>query len=415
MQDTYALMNPARKVTGWAAVVCAGYLSASTAYLLVLLAAAAGRRQAETGASERRLRLLVLVPAHNEAAIIGDTLASLKRADYPAGRLEAVVVADNCRDRTADVARAAGATVLERFDAERRGKGFALAWALEHLAEDPRRCDAVVFLDADCEPSPNLLTSIAERMEAGAEAVQAGYVVANPGESWTSALRFAAFALMNVVRPSGKGAMGLSCGILGTGFGLTRELLRRRPWESFSLSEDVEYHLRLVAAGERVWFAHEASVRSSMPTSLRTSREQNLRWEGGKWQLVRAWTPRLVRAGVRRRDPVLVHAGLELLVPPQSLLFAGNALLGLAAAAGRSSALVKLALANLLGQGAYVLGGMVLVGAPRSVYRALMLAPLLAAWKVGLQARLALGRGPKGWVATRSPGGSSRGDSMPAS
>lgn len=408
-------MGPARKTTKWVEALSVGYASVSTAYLLALLAAAVVRPQPPPAGAQRRLRFLVLIPAHDEATIIEETLASLERVDYPLDRLEVVVVADNCRDRTAEVARAAGATVLERFEPDRRGKGFALAWALGRLGAEPRQCDAVVFLDADCTPSPNLLMAIAARMEAGAQAVQAGYVVANPGDSWTSALRFAAFSLMNVVRPSGKAALGLSCGILGTGFGLRSELLQRHPWESFSLSEDVEYHLRLVEAEERVWFASEASVRSAMPTSLRESREQNLRWEGGKWQLICGWTPRLLRAGLLRRDPTLVVAGLELLVPPQSLLLAGNGALVGWAATTRSSLALRLALLNLLGQCGYVLGGMVLVRAPRSVYRALLLAPVLVFWKLVLYARVALGRGPKDWVSTRSQEDSPGRDSMVAS
>lgn len=263
--------------------VCAALWSAPTAYLLGLLAAAARGARGRRGpaAPGEHLELVVLVPAHNEEKVIDGTLAAVEGLDYPPDRFEVVVIADNCDDRTAQVAREAGATVLVRFDAERRGKGWALAWALERLREG-RQGDAVVFLDADCQPSPNLLRILDARLRAGYEAVQASYVVSNPHESWSSALRYAAFSLMNWVRPLGKDALGLSCGILGTGFALTWDLLERHPWDTFSLSEDHDYHLGLVAAGVRVGFAPEALVSSAMPTTLRDSREQNLRWEGGR-------------------------------------------------------------------------------------------------------------------------------------
>jgi hypothetical protein len=379
-----------------------GLLSLVTCYLLtLLLAAAVGRRaRPPSVGSADRLRVLVLVPAHNEELSIASTLASLRCIEYPKDRFEIIVVADNCEDATADLARAAGATVYERTDPSRRGKGHALAWALERLRTDRPDAEAVAFVDADCRVSPNFLTAIESRLRAGAVAVQTNNVVANPHESWSSALRFAAFTLIGTIRPLGKDTLGLSSGLRGTGMGFTRALLERHPWEAFSLAEDGEYHLRLVAAGERVVFAPEASVRSAMPTSLQQARQQHLRWEGGKWEIVRAWTPRLVQAGLRHRSLGHLHAGLEPLVPPQSLHLAGMVALASLAAVLRSRAGVRIAAANLLGQACYVIGGLLLVRAPAGVYRALALAPVLVAWKVGLYATVIAGRSPKSWVRT---------------
>lgn len=388
----------------WATSLCAALLSLSTAYLASLLGAAtwATRRRPATVATGEPLRLLVLVPAHNEEKVIGASLAALHALDYPRDRFEVVVIADNCDDATAEVSRAAGASVLVRSDRERRGKGWALAWALERLRDERLRSDAVVFMDADCEPSRNLLRALDRAVRAGSQAVQANYVVSNPYESWLSALRHAAFSLMNWVRPLGKDALGLSCGILGTGFALTSDVLNQHPWDAFSLAEDHDYHLGLVAAGVRVRFVPEASVSSVMPTTLRGSREQTLRWEAGKIQLIRRWTPRLLLSGLRRRDAALVHAGMEPVVPPQSFIFVANAAVAALGATTHSRPLFWVASLNFVGQVAYVIGGLMLVRAPLVVYRALLMAPLLAAWKLTVYARLVLGRGPKGWVPTRS-------------
>ena len=386
------------------ALIFGALLSFVTAYLLTLLGAAMkGRRRRAPGPpAGERLRFIVLIPAHDEEEVIGRALQSLREVDYPDQRLEVVVIADNCRDETAELARAAGATVYVRDDPERQGKGWALRWGLQQLAtrgEDP---DAVVFLDADCAASHNLLAAIDARMRRGASAVQVANLVANPHESWSSALRYAAFSLITSVHPLGKQVLGLSCGILGTGFALTCDLLQRFPWETYSLSEDHDYHLRLVTAGERVIFAPEASVSSPMPISLRASTQQNLRWEGGKLALAQHWALVLVRAGLRRRDPALLHAGLELLLPPQSLLFASNAALIAAGAFSRPRWLLRLSLVNAFGQSAYVLGGLRLGGAPRRVYLALALAPVLSLWKLSLYLRLMVGRGPKGWIGARA-------------
>jgi hypothetical protein len=225
------------------------------------------------------------------------------------------------------------------------------------------------------------------------------YEVANPDDSSAAGLRYASFALINLVRPLGKASLGLSSGLFGTGMAFSSALLARRPWNARSLLEDQEFHLALVAAGELVEFAPETWVSSAMPTSLRRSSSQQLRWDAGRGRLIRSWTPRLLGLGLRRRDPVRVHAGLEPLVPPQSLLLAANVLAGLAALPA-SRRVRRAALANLGCQAAFVLGGLALARAPAAAWRALAFAPALALWKLGLLARLWAGRGPTSWVRT---------------
>jgi hypothetical protein len=289
--------------------------------------------------------------------------------------------------------------VLERRGGE-RGKGAALAWALERLDVTGSNHDAVLFLDADCVPSPNLLSEVQARMLAGAHVVQADYVVSNPEQSWSSALRYASFALVNTVRPRGKHQLGLSCGISGSGFAVSRQVLERVGWAANSLTEDTEYHLQLLASGVAVEFIGEAAVSSPMPTSLAASQAQNKRWEMGKLAMVTHWAPRLLAAGYRRRDVQLVHAAVEGLLLPQSVLAAATLTLGAGGAALRSRTLTRAAMVGLVGQALYVLGGLSLVRAPVVVYRALAFAPLLMCWKLLLYVRLLAGRGPRSWERT---------------
>ncbi len=383
-----------------------GSLTLATGYLLVLLGAAAMQRRVRPAATAEgdHLRFIILIPAYNEELSIGDTLASLQGLDYPTDHVEIVVIADNCRDQTAELARRAGTTVYERDDPHRRGKGQALGWALDRLQGDRPEAEALLFLDADCRVSPNLLMALDTRLRAGAEAVQVNYLVANPSESWSSGLRFAAFALINTVRPLGLSALRLSCGLLGTGMGFRRSLLDEVPWDAVSLAEDGEYHCRLVETGRRVIFAPEAWVSSSMPTSLSQARDQQNRWEGGRLELIRFWTPKLALSGLRQRDLRRLHTALGPLIPPQSLHLAANVGMGILALVLRSPAGIKLAAANLIGQISYVTGGLLLVRAPASVYRALVMTPILITWKLWLYARIVTGRSPKNWIRTeRTP------------
>jgi hypothetical protein len=380
-----------------------GILALSTLYLLGLLLAArsATRRAAGPGApAGQSLRLVVLVPAHDEEAGIGATLEALRGTAYPQEARRIVVIADNCGDRTAAVAEAAGAEVWKRADPARRGKGFALAWALERLLALDDPFDAVVFVDADCTVSANVLAAIDARLRAGARAMQVDYVAGNPEASSASALRFAAFAVGDTVRSLGKDRLGLSCGLVGTGMAFTRDLLERNPWTATGLVEDGEFHMRLVLAGERVEFVPEARVSQAVPTSLKASSSQQARWEMGKWQLVRRWSGRLVFAGLAKRDPLRLHAGLECLVPPQSAIAIGNLGSALAGILLGSRRLLALSLFTAISQATFVLAGLRLVRAPAHVYRALLSAPALVASKVGLYGRLLSGRGPTSWVRT---------------
>ena len=369
------------------------------AYLLALLAAAAWglRGRPPAAVTPGQLRFAVVIPAHDEEALLSDALTSLAALDYPPALVETVVIAHNCTDATAQVASAANATVWEHRG--ERGKGAALAWGLARIVAERPQVDAVLVVDADCTVASNLLSSVEARLRAGDFAVQTAYEVSNPAASPTAALRWASFALINRVRPLGKVTLGLSAGLLGTGMAFRRELLAVRPWTARSLVEDQEYHLELVSAGVRVAFAPETSVRSPMPTSLRGSRSQQLRWDAGRGTLIRRWSPPLLRAGLQHADPARLHAALEPLVPPQSVLLAANA--ASAALALRGSRRLRWAgAANLAGQVGFVAGGLALARAPRAAWRALAFAPVLAAWKLVLLSRLWLGGTPRDWVRT---------------
>lgn len=393
-----------RRPLGAALLGFEGVLALSTGYLLALLVAARDSLRNPVAAAavgdEAPLRLAVLVPAHNEEGGIEATLESLAACGYPPGARRIVVIADNCTDGTAACCARAGTEVWERTDAAQRGKGFALIWALRRLFEEEEDVDAIVMVDADCTVSPNMLAAIDRRLRSGASAVQVDYVAGNPGDSHVSALRFGAFALADTVRFLGKQRLGFSCGLVGTGMGFRRELLERTPWTATGLVEDGEYHLHLVLAGERSEFIPEASVSQAVPTSMRASSEQQARWERGRLQLIRNWSPRLLAAGLARRDVVRVQAGLECLLPPQSLIAAGNLGSLLAGLLLGHRRLAALSAVSLAAQVTFILAGLRLVRAPLQVYRALLLAPLLIVSKIGLYARFLLGRGPTGWTRT---------------
>ncbi len=390
-----------------AAVPCVAAGALSTAHLLTLLLAAIFGREEQALQLEDTLNLVVVVPAHDEESQIESTLRSIEASRYPVAERRVVVVADNCTDRTAEVARAAGAEVWERFDPVRRGKGYALSWAFPRLVEDPMT-DAICVIDADCEPSPNLLELFAARLAAGAEVVQAPYLISNPEASNGSALRWAGFALFNLLRPLGRHRLGLSSGLLGTGMAFSRGLLRRSPWSAFSYAEDREQHMRWVLSGARVELVPRARVLSPAPIAAAGGRTQSARWDSGRGKLAMRLTPRLIACWLRTGELRALDAALEPLLPPQSLLLALN-LAGIATArlAG-SAALVGVGVGAATGQFVYVVGGLAAVGAPRAVWRALLTSPIFGLGRAARLAGALVGSGPADWERTHRDGDPAR-------
>ena len=348
--------NGFRRLVSGSTLAVAFCLAAANGYQLLLLAAAASARPPAGPAPDgRRLRFVVLIPAHDEEELLPASLDAVAAQDYPGELVETVVVADNCSDATAEVARRAGARVLVRNDPSRPGKSQALSWALPQILDS---CDAVVVLDADCVPTRNFLAAASAHLANGAAAAQSDDVVGNAGDSPSAALRAASFALLARVRAQGKEELGLSAGLFGTGMAFRREIVAAQPWHPDALDDGLDYHLQLVDAGVRVRFMPETQVVSHMPASAQASLGQQRRWEAGKLQSIRRWLPRLVGNGIRERDAAKLYAAFDLVVPPQSLLavLSGGTLLASAGLGSRP--LVRLAAMNVAAQALFVVGGL---------------------------------------------------------
>jgi cellulose synthase/poly-beta-1,6-N-acetylglucosamine synthase-like glycosyltransferase len=384
---------------GLVALVATG-LALLTAYLIVLTVAAlfARKRGPASGGAVRRFA--ILVPAHDEEALIGRLLTSLQQQDYPPDRFDVCVVADNCHDATADLARSMGARVYERVDADEQAKGFALRWLIAQLREEGRSFDAFVVFDADSVVDSNFLRTMDARLDAGSQVVQAYYSVRNGHQSAVAGLRYAALAAVHYVRPLGRSVFGLSCGLKGNGMCFTSSVVERFGWNWFTLAEDVEFHLALVRAGIRVDFAPETTVRAEMPITLAQAASQNARWERGRLQLMREKIPGLIWDGLRTRNLLQLDAAAEQLIPPLSVPFALSFLSLLASFTLGSPWLMALCGISLIGQLAYLVAGLVLVGAPRSTYLALSTAPLYIVWKFGLYGRALVSGRASSWVRT---------------
>ncbi|HKF77429.1 MAG TPA: WecB/TagA/CpsF family glycosyltransferase [Candidatus Dormibacteraeota bacterium] len=392
-----------------AILAAAGLPAALAGCYLLLLAVASFRRRRGPAAPLVPPRLVVLVPAHDEEQLIGRCVESLRRQSHPADRYRVVVVADNCSDRTAEVAGGAGAEVLERRDPAARGKGHALRWAMDRLLGSPDVFDGVVVVDADSVADRDLLARLGAGLAEGADAAQAEYLVLPEEGSTKARLVAAAFLLFHRVRFGGRAALGLPANLVGNGMLFSRRLLEAHPWCAFTGVEDLEYSIELRLAGIRPRYVGDALVQGPVPRGYGGMRAQRLRWEGGRWHVVRTRLGRLVGHGLRR-DPGVLDAALDLAVPPFGLLAMGAVAgtvvtavaVALQVAAAWSLSPWLLAVAAMTG---FVALGLVSARAPASMWLALLEAPRFLAWKVFTYARIVAGFDPRRWERSeRTPG-----------
>ncbi|TDU28697.1 cellulose synthase/poly-beta-1,6-N-acetylglucosamine synthase-like glycosyltransferase [Panacagrimonas perspica] len=370
------------------------------AYLL-LLTLLSGRPQPPPSA-DPRTRFLLVVPAHDEAGGIGRTVKSLLALEWPAEARRVHVIADNCSDDTAAIARAAGAEVTERSHASLRGKGYALQVAYDQAIAEGW-CDAVVVVDADTDVDPGLLRAFAGRIQLGAQAVQAFYGVRNPRASWRTRLVTLALAIFHRLRGRGRERLRVSCGLRGNGMCFALDTLRRVPHNAFSRVEDLEYGVALGRAGIRVWYADEAEVRADMVASEKASRSQRQRWEGGRFEFARAQGGPLLRDAVRGRSALLLDLAADVLTPPLGYFGLGAILLALGAVLLWVLGVVMPVTALLSGLPLAVLvvhvaRGVSLSGLGARGWLDLAAAPVYVLWKLSLVLRRRASS--KAWVRT---------------
>lgn len=373
----------------------------SVCYLTVLLAAAAFRRRSR-GYSSLDLPITtftVLVPAHNEELVIAATLESLAAQKYPRNLYDVVVIADNCTDSTPEIALRNSAKVWERKDSEKRGKGYALDWAITRLMRQDARPDAVVIVDADTWVDPLFLAQAASALAAhvdaqGRCALQGRYGVLNANDGWRAALMSAAFDLFNHVKPLGRDSLRLSVGLKGNGMVFSRRLLEEARWRGESVTEDIDFGLDLIRNhGIRVCYMPEAHVRAQMPATTEQATSQRKRWEGGRYRLMRQRGLPLLWEGLRRRSARLCDSAVDILLLPLAelgvLWLVWTALIAIGVVSHFIPWRPWLALALVAAGGllVYILGGLRVAKAPRAAYAALARAPFYAAWKMVLYLR----------------------------
>jgi 1,2-diacylglycerol 3-beta-glucosyltransferase len=353
-------------------------------------------------------RFHLIIPAHNEEMLLGEVLHRLKELDYDNELYNIVVIADNCSDATATIAKNCDVRCLERYNEDCKGKGYALAWALDTLlAERNDPLDAYVILDADSILSPNFLTEMNRLLNQGAKVIQARYIVLNTNDSWRTRLMSCALDLAHHAKPLGRRNIGLSDGLKGNGMCFLSEILRSVPWSGESITEDIDYALRLNERRIRIVYCPTATVSAQMPVDSKQAETQRERWEGGRYGIMKRALPILLKS-ISNNNLLLADRALDILIPPFAELFSLPIIL-LVILGGLKLIGYHLPNTNWLLFGisfvillelVYLMAGLIIAKTPLRTALSLFQAPFYILWKFGLYARMIASGGVRTWNRT---------------
>lgn len=259
-------------------------------------------------------RFMAIIPAHNEETVIGNLIESLKNQDYNKELYDIYVIADNCTDNTARVARGLGAIVYERYDENKKTKGAALDWFLQQKIKEDAPYDAICVFDADNIVDKNFIKAMNKKLCQGEDVVQGYRDIKNPTDNWITS-GYALFYWTNhrfyhLARYN----LGLSTMLNGTGFMVNFNIIKENNgWKTVTLTEDIEFSLQRILKGRKLGWATDAIVYDEQPTGFKQSWSQRSRWTVGHMQCIKEYTGKLFDAVKEQKSMITVDGLLYIL------------------------------------------------------------------------------------------------------
>ena len=270
-------------------------------------------------------KFMAIIPAHNEEFVIKNLIESLKVQNYPKELYDIYVIADNCTDNTAAIAKEAGAIVYKRFDEANKTKGHALQWFLKQKIEENADYDAFCIFDADNIVDKDFIKNMNKKLCQGEEVVQGYRDIKNPTDTWVSAGYAIFYWMMNRFYHLARYNLGLSPLINGTGFMVKFDVVKPNGWQTVTLTEDIEFSLINIAKGKKLGWATDAVVYDEQPTTFMQSWSQRSRWTVGHLQCMKHYTGDLAKGVTKYKtlmnfDGLLYMFGIPMMIITLSLL-----------------------------------------------------------------------------------------------
>lgn len=247
-------------------------------------------------------RFMAIIPAHNEEAVVANLIESLKKQTYNKELYDIYVIADNCTDNTAKVAREAGAIVYERFDETKKTKGYALNWFLQQKIKEDAPYDAFFVFDADNIVDKNFIKNMNKKLCQGEDVVQGYRDIKNPSDNWITAGYAIFYWQMHRFYHLARYNLGLSPLLNGTGFMVKFDVVKPQGWDTVTLTEDIEFSLKRIIKGKKLGWATDAIVYDEQPTGFKQSWSQRSRWTVGHMQCIKTYTKQLAVAAKENKN-----------------------------------------------------------------------------------------------------------------
>ena len=345
----------------------------------------------------------IIIPAHNEELLLPKLLKSITEQNYSSDLFGVIVVADNCTDKTVDIASNFDVNILVRNDTEKLGKGYAIKYALDNM--NINQYDAVLIVDADSTMQADALIHLDQTIKEGGKIIQCYNGVGNSDDSWFTRLLDVARTLGNEICEPAKKKLGLTSHLQGNGMCFHREIIQKYGWDAFSIGEDWEYYAKLVNNGERVVFQKDVKIYHQESTTLTQATSQRMRWSGGRFSIIFKYGVSIFFKGLIEINFKKIDASFPLILPNPSLginitLLCFLLTLLLPFSMGKHFYILWFSLLAFMQFLLFVVAIMYTDNKFKN-FLSLFIAPLFLVWKLGIDIFSILGMGRKKWVRTQ--------------
>ena len=263
------------------------------------------RKKTPMPPAKRLHKYAAVISARNESTVIGELIHSIKKQNYPAELLDVFVVADNCTDNTAAVARRAGAIVFERFNRKEVGKGYALDYAFQRIEKDYAAAgyEGYFIFDADNLLDANYVAEMNKVFDSGCRVITSYRNSKNYDSNWISAGSALWFLREAKYLNNSRMILGTNCAVSGTGFLVASDVIRAHGgWKYHLLTEDIQFSIDCACEGERVGYCPTAILYDEQPVTFEQSWNQRLRWSKGFYQVFAHYGRKLLGGIIKRRS-----------------------------------------------------------------------------------------------------------------
>ena len=259
-------------------------------------------------------KMAVLIAARNESSVIGHLLESLNKQDYPKDLYDVFVIPNNCTDNTEEVAREKGAKIIN-CTIPVKAKGDVLKFTFNFMLNNHPEYEAYCIFDADNIVHPKFLRRMNDALCSGFRVAQCNRDTKNPSDSWVSSCYSLFYLVQNFFFNEARMKMGWSSSINGTGFVISRDVIKERGFSTVTMTEDIEFAAQCALNNERIAYVKEAITYDEQPLSFSASWKQRKRWSVGTIQCMNKYSGKLIKTWLKEGIPQAFDMGLFFLAP----------------------------------------------------------------------------------------------------